>query len=162
MLTQPSLQPHQLSDWRGLHHELLVLAEEQPEASQVGVLVVRQLLLMEELGYHRLHLPEDGLLSQDWGPLLFPAPAPVCLVPWCYGAGGAGLENSCLSPSQQARGVGFSSTPPTPRASNCMTVLLAMMDENHSSFYQAPTACPAFQIHFFISPCKPVSVSADR
>lgn len=77
---RPSLQPHQLCDGRSLHHELLVALEKQPEPSQVGVLVVWQLLLVEELGHHRLHLPEGGreerlqIEASSWGPFLSPAP----------------------------------------------------------------------------------------
>ena len=59
-LVHPSLQPHQLCDGRGLHHELLIALEKQPEASQVGVLLVLQLLLVESVGHHRLHLAEGG------------------------------------------------------------------------------------------------------
>lgn len=39
-----------------MHHELLVAAEEELEARQVGVLIVGQLLVMKKLGHQGLHL----------------------------------------------------------------------------------------------------------
>lgn len=39
-----------------MHHELLVVAEEELEASQIGVLIIGQLLVMKKLRHQGLHL----------------------------------------------------------------------------------------------------------
>lgn len=46
---QPSLKPHQLSDGRSMHHQLLIAIQEQLESSQVGVFIIGQLLVVKKL-----------------------------------------------------------------------------------------------------------------
>lgn len=113
----PSLQPHQLSDGRGLHHKLLVATEKQAEASQVGVLVVWQLLLVEKLRHHGLHLSEDrreeARLNQAWGQAhpygAFPPPSPSSGLPCSWCSGGAEEPGDFLPlPSGSAWEVGAS------------------------------------------------------
>lgn len=50
------LHPHQLCDRRGEHHQLLVFVEENVEAGEVAVLLVRELLFSQVLGHDGLHL----------------------------------------------------------------------------------------------------------
>lgn len=53
-----SLDPYKLCDWRGKNHQLLVSVEKEAESGQVGVLMVRELLLLEKLRHNRLHLQQ--------------------------------------------------------------------------------------------------------
>lgn len=161
----PSLQPHQLSDGRGLHHELLVAIEKQQEASEVGVFVVRQLLLLEELRYHGLHLPEGGreagLLSPDGGQA-YPRGGPSSSQPQLlYALFHDALEElgACripASPRPGRQGQGGQTSPQhPPRAPSYMAVLLATAGTNHgslSSTYCAPNISDPF-LHFMRQGC---------
>lgn len=57
----PSLHPHQLCDRRGKHHQLLVFVEEELEAGEVAVLLVRQPLFSQKPGHDGLHLQTRGV-----------------------------------------------------------------------------------------------------
>lgn len=50
------LDPHQLCDRRGEHHQFLVFVEEKVEAGEVAVLLVWELLFGQVLGHDGLHL----------------------------------------------------------------------------------------------------------
>lgn len=53
-----SLDPYKLCDWRGKNHQLLVSVEKEAESGQIGILMVRELLLFEKLRHNRLHLQQ--------------------------------------------------------------------------------------------------------
>lgn len=64
---EASLQPHQLRDGRSKHHQLLVPVEEELQARQVSVLLVRKLLLAQVLGHDGFHLQgEQELRTADF------------------------------------------------------------------------------------------------
>lgn len=55
-----SLDAYELCDWRGENHQLLVSVEKEAESGQVGVLMVRELLLLQKLRHDRLHLQREA------------------------------------------------------------------------------------------------------